>query len=178
MPQAVGGFIGWIVGAAFEGLVAIGLSEAAAIFVVDAGIKLAGLAVLGNLAEKLVDIPDVAQTATENLVTTRGTIEHQRMIYGEVLVSGPLWYMNRLDHITKRCITLSLLPVTKLKISPICGWTITSFLMRQSIGPVTDRLIRIGREGIPHTPRQLISTKNSARPDRPRRAIFWRRLQK
>jgi hypothetical protein len=94
MPQAVGGFIGWIVGAAFEGLVAIGLSEAAAIFVVDAGIKLAGLAVLGNLAEKLVDIPDVSQTATENLVTTRGTIEHQRLIYGECLVSGPLWYMN------------------------------------------------------------------------------------
>jgi hypothetical protein len=94
MPQAVGGFIGWVVTTAFEGLVAIGLSEAAAIFVVDAGIKLAGLAVLGNLAEKLVDIPDVAQTATENLVTTRGTIEHQRLIYGEVLVSGPLWYMN------------------------------------------------------------------------------------
>ena len=94
MPTAIATFIGGLVLGGFEVLVAVGLSEAAAIFVIDMGIKLAGLALLGRLASKLVDIPDLTQTAKNNLITTRGTIEHQRLIYGEMLVSGPLWYLN------------------------------------------------------------------------------------
>jgi len=87
-------FVTSVVGAIATGLQAIGLSEAAAWFILDTGIKLAGLSLLGNLAGKLVDIPDLTQTAAHNLVTTRGTIEHQRIIYGKALVSGPIQYMN------------------------------------------------------------------------------------
>jgi len=94
MPTAIGGFIGWLVTSGISVLGAVGFSEAAAIFVIDIGIKLGGLALLGHLAGKLIDIPDLTQTAVSNLVTTRGTLEHQRLIYGEVLASGPLWYMN------------------------------------------------------------------------------------
>jgi hypothetical protein len=94
MPQALIIFVGEVAAFIVGGLTTFGLTEAAAIFVLDIGIKVAGLTLLGALAGKLVDIPDVAQTAVSNLVTVRGTLEHQRIIYGEVLTSGPLWYMN------------------------------------------------------------------------------------
>jgi len=94
MPQAIGLFIGYVGFAIFSGLTAIGLSSAAAIFVLDIGVKLAALSLLGALARKLFPIPDLNQSATANVLTVRGTLEHQRIVYGEVLLSGPLWYMN------------------------------------------------------------------------------------
>ena len=74
MPQAVGAFIGWVVTSGMAVLTGVGLSEAAAIWVIDIGIKMTGLTLLGRLASKLTDIPDVTQTATGNLITARGTI--------------------------------------------------------------------------------------------------------
>lgn len=94
MPQAVIGFVGQLVVGAYWGLVGLGLTEGAALFVINLATGLASVATLGALTKKLTEIPDLAQSAQSNLITTRGTIEHQRLIYGEVLVSGPLWYMN------------------------------------------------------------------------------------
>ena len=90
MPQAVIAFAFAIVGA----LEVIGFSFYAAVAILNVGVQLAGLALLGAIARKLIDIPDLQQTAKSNLVTVRGTLEHQRIIYGETLVSGPIWYMN------------------------------------------------------------------------------------
>ena len=94
MPQALIVFVGAVAGAIVTGLTALGLSTAAAIFVLDVGVKLAGLALLGAISRKLIDIPDLQQTSANNVLTVRGTLEHQRIIYGEILVSGPLAYMN------------------------------------------------------------------------------------
>jgi len=94
MPQAIFAFIGYITEGIIVGLTAIGLSEAAAIAVLNIGVQLAGLTLLGALSRKLIDIPDLQQTAKNNLLTIRGTLEHQRIIYGEILVSGPLAYIN------------------------------------------------------------------------------------
>jgi len=89
MPQAVAPFI--IAVDAF--LVAV-FGPAAAIFILDVGVQLAGLALLGAISQKLLKLPDINQTAKSNLLTVRGTLEHQRIVYGESLFSGPLWYFN------------------------------------------------------------------------------------
>ncbi len=94
MPAAIGQFLAFVGTAIFTGLTAAGLSPAAALFILDVGVKLAGLALLGSLSRKLIDLPDLNDSARNNLVTVRGTLEHQRIIYGEALFSGPLWYMN------------------------------------------------------------------------------------
>jgi hypothetical protein len=89
------GFVTGLLASASLTIAATGLvGLATATLIVNIGASLIGLALLGKLAEKLVDIPDLNETAKNNLVTTRGTLEHQRIIYGEILVSGPLWYMN------------------------------------------------------------------------------------
>jgi hypothetical protein len=94
MPHAVGVFLAYVGTAIYTGLLAVGVGEVAALFILDVGVKLAGLALLGALAKSLIQIPDINETARANVVTTRGTLQHQRLIYGEMLVSGPLWYMN------------------------------------------------------------------------------------
>lgn len=86
MPQAVAVLVIDVLVATF--------GTTAAVFILDVGVKLAGLALLGALSRKLTKIPDLSQTAKANTVTVRGTLEHQRIIYGEALFSGPLWYMN------------------------------------------------------------------------------------
>ncbi len=94
MPHVIGGFIGSLFLGGLSVLTAVGFSIGTAAAILNVGIQLAGLALLGALARKLITIPDLSETARSNLVTVRGTLEHQRIIYGEVLVSGPLWYMN------------------------------------------------------------------------------------
>lgn len=94
MPQAIGIFLAYVGGAIVTGLTAVGFSLGSAMFILSTGVQLAGLSLLGALARKLFPIPDLHQTATANILTVRGTLEHQRLIYGEVMVSGPLQYMN------------------------------------------------------------------------------------
>ena len=94
MPEAFIVFVGYIAEAIIVGLTTVGFSEVAALAVLNIGVQLAGLALLGALSRKLIDIPDLQQTAKNNLLTVRGTLEHQRIIYGEILVSGPLSYIN------------------------------------------------------------------------------------
>jgi len=78
----------------YTALVAIGVSASTAGFIASVGVQLIGLSLLGALARKLFPVPDLTQTATANAITVRGTLEHQRIVYGEVMLSGPLWYMN------------------------------------------------------------------------------------
>lgn len=94
MPHALPAFIGWVGYAITGGLTAIGLSPYAAAAVLDFGIKLAALAGLAKISEKLFGIPDIGQSAQSFSITTRSTIEHQRIVYGETLVSGPIAYIN------------------------------------------------------------------------------------
>lgn len=75
-------------------LTAIGLSPYAAAAVLDFGIKLATLAGLSKIAENLYGIPDLATSPQSFNVTTRSTLEHQRVIYGETICSGVLTYLN------------------------------------------------------------------------------------
>ena len=93
MPQALLGFVGMVGGWLITGTVAV-FGEAAAIFILDLGAKIAGLQFLGWLSGKLTPTPDVSQTAVSQSILVRGTVEHQRIIYGEVLVGGTIAYLN------------------------------------------------------------------------------------
>lgn len=96
MPQALV-FIGQAIAvgasAAVGALTAIGLSQAAAVFIVDIGLKLAGLQLLNSIYRKYF-LPDIGTSPQSFTITSRGTIEHSRIIYGETLSSGLIWYMN------------------------------------------------------------------------------------
>ncbi len=97
MPQAIGGFLAAI-GNAIIGPVISGLTyafgPAAAATILDIGIKLAALAGLAKLSEALFGIDDPATPASNFGITVRGTIEFQRIVYGETLISGPIVYIN------------------------------------------------------------------------------------
>lgn len=93
MPQAFIGFVAKIGAAIVTGLEAVGFSTAVAVGILDVGIKLAGLAALNALYEKFF-LPDLGSSAESFTVTIRGTIEHQRIIYGETIASGLIWYIN------------------------------------------------------------------------------------
>lgn len=94
MPHAVIAFVGVVVEGAVSVLTAVGLSSAAAVAVIDFGIKMAALSFVNSLIEDLVGKPDLATSASSFNVTVRGTIEHQRIIYGETLCSGTVWFMD------------------------------------------------------------------------------------
>lgn len=66
----------------------------AAVVVVDIGIKLSALALLAKASAALVDIPDLTTSARQMQQLIRGTVEHQRIVYGEVLIGGTLVYVN------------------------------------------------------------------------------------
>jgi hypothetical protein len=114
MPTAVITFIGSVAGAIVTGLTAVGFSTAAAVTILDIGIKLAALAGLAKLSESLFG-EDIPPTPAENFqvtkrstleyqrivygaenfqVTKRSTLEYQRIVYGETLMSGPIVYLN------------------------------------------------------------------------------------
>jgi hypothetical protein len=93
MAAPVGIFIAKVGAAIISGLSAF-IGGSAALFVVDYGIKLAALSFLSSIYQKLAGVPDFGTQIQQQTVTTRGTIEHQRIIYGETVVSGPLWYLN------------------------------------------------------------------------------------
>jgi len=94
MPVAIPAFFAAIGNAITGYLISVGISYTTAVFIVSVGAKLIGLALLGAIANKLIDIPDLDDTAKSNLITVRGTLEHQRILYGETLLTGPLWYLN------------------------------------------------------------------------------------
>lgn len=95
MPHAVAGFVAGAAQLIISGLTAVGFSYGTAVAILDVGIKIAGIALLGKAAESLVpDLPDVATSARSQQIIVRGTLEHQRIIYGEMLVGGTLVYVN------------------------------------------------------------------------------------
>jgi len=94
MPQAIPAFFAAIGNALLGAAISAGISYSTAFFIISVGAKLAGLALLGAIANKLIDIPDLDDTARSNLITIRGTLEHQHILYGETLITGPLWYVN------------------------------------------------------------------------------------
>lgn len=94
MPTAVGGFIAKVGVFVVDALIAVGFSQGTAIAILDFGIKLAALAGLNKLSESLIGVDDVARSAESFNQTIRSTVEHQRIIYGETIASGPLWYIN------------------------------------------------------------------------------------
>ncbi len=90
MVQAVASFFYWI----YEALVYIGFSEATAIAIIDFGIKIAAAAALSAAYASIKGTPDFSNAIEGTTVTTRETLSHQRIIYGETLVSGPIWHIN------------------------------------------------------------------------------------
>ena len=93
MPQAFLAFVGQVGAWIIQGTIAV-FGESAALFILDVGAKLAGLQLLGYLSGKLSPTPDLSQDVQGQQVIVRGTVEHQRIIYGEVLVGGTLQYFN------------------------------------------------------------------------------------
>ena len=95
MPSAIVAFADLVVGAIITGTAAVVGYEAAAV-VLNIGIGLAAAAGLAKIAESVFGLPDTSVGVSPDsfTVTRRGTIEHQRIIYGETLVSGPITYMN------------------------------------------------------------------------------------
>jgi hypothetical protein len=128
MPTAVITFIGSVAGAIVTGLTAVGFSTAAAVTILDIGIKLAALAGLAKLSESLFG-EDIPPTPAENFqVTKRSTLEYQRIVYGETLMSGPIVYLNSAgDHNTAPGIITRIYPmqsrlrVMKYRPLRICG---------------------------------------------------------
>lgn len=94
MPQALIVFVGSIAQGIVTGLTAIGFSQAAAVGILNFGIQLAAVQFLGTIYDALVGSPDRSPANEAATVTTRETLGHQRIVYGETLVSGPIWYMN------------------------------------------------------------------------------------
>lgn len=94
MPSAVGAFIGKVAFFVLDALVAVGVPHAAAVAILDTAIKLAALSFLDFVSQKLSGTPDFATSIQGTQVLVRGTIEHQRIIYGETLVGGVIQYIN------------------------------------------------------------------------------------
>lgn len=93
MPSAVAGFVGSILVGATQALASV-IGTTAAVFVVDVGIKLAAMSFLDSVYRALVGTPDFAREAQGQTLTVRGTLQHQRIVYGKTLVSGPVAYFN------------------------------------------------------------------------------------
>jgi len=90
MPVAISNFFIYI----YEFLVYIGVSEATALAIIDYGIKIAAAAALSAAYGAIKGTPDFSEAIEGTIVTTRETLAHQRIIYGETLVSGPIWHIN------------------------------------------------------------------------------------
>ncbi len=89
MPQALPAFIIAVV----DVVVAV-FGPKLGIFLLDLGIKLAATSALSSLYAKIAGEEDFSDTIEGTTITTRETLAHQRVIYGETLVSGPLWFMD------------------------------------------------------------------------------------
>lgn len=94
MPAAIGVVIAKIGGFIIGGLTAVGVPFGAAVAILDFGIKLAGLSFLSYVSNKLYGVPEFAESIQGTQVVSRGTLEHQRIVFGEVLVGGTLQYIN------------------------------------------------------------------------------------
>lgn len=97
----------------FEGLVAIGVSEATAVVVTDLIIKVVGLQLLSYASKKLGPDYDFANEAAGRQLTVRSTIEPQKAVYGQALVSGPVAYYNvdwhqTADNVSMLCYIIAL----------------------------------------------------------------------
>ena len=90
MPQAVYAFAEWVI----SGLVTIGFSGATAVTIWNTAVQITVLIGLSKISEKLFGIPDLGKSATSFNHTIKGTIEHQRIVYGETIAGGVVWYMN------------------------------------------------------------------------------------
>ena len=88
MPNAIASFATWVV----KAVTALG-STTTAFKVAVAAVELATYAAITFAATKLLG-KDAIGTDSSRSVTTRGTVEAQKLIYGETVVSGPIAYIN------------------------------------------------------------------------------------
>lgn len=94
MPQAIGVFFAYVGQYIVTGLLAVGFSLPTAMFILNTAIQLAALSFLSSVYRKLQGVPDFSSTIKSMQITVRGTLEHQRIVYGETLLSGPIAYVN------------------------------------------------------------------------------------
>ena len=88
MPSAVASFVMWaanLIGGSWAGMTAFNVIYTAIELAVYASISFVGAKLFG---------PDEIGVDTSRAVTTRGTVEPQKLIYGETVVSGPIVYLN------------------------------------------------------------------------------------
>ena len=95
MPQAVVAFFYWAGTAigttlAYVGVTSVALNAA----LVNIGLRLIQLTMLNWIYDTFFG-PEQGGTPSHSFtVTTRSTMEHQRIVYGETICSGPIWFMN------------------------------------------------------------------------------------
>lgn len=88
MPNAITAFATWVV----KAVTTLG-STTTAFKVAVAAVELATYAAITFATTKLLG-KDAIGTDSSRSVTTRGTVEAQKLIYGETVVSGPIAYVN------------------------------------------------------------------------------------